>query len=135
MKKVYLLLFASLVLGLSLYSCTKEDDLLNDGDARDAFLGEWSVSDACSKQTYRSHISLDPDNTSQVTVSNYANLGKRAQAVIAGNSIYIESQDIGNGYTVSGNGRLTGERIAWTSHNFESSGEASDCTATYSQLK
>jgi len=135
MKKVYLFLFAFILIGLSFHSCTKEDDLLNDGDTRDAFVGEWSASDVCSKQIYRSSITLDPSNSSQVTIVNYANLGRSAQAVIAGNSIYIESQDIGNGYTASGNGRLTGEIIIWTSHNFETSGDATECSATYTQVK
>lgn len=135
MKKVYLFLLVYIAIGLSFHSCTKEDNLLDDGDARDTFVGEWSVTDACSKQIYRSSITFDPSNSSQVTISNYANLGQSAQAVIAGNSIYIESQDIGNGYTASGNGRLTGEIISWTSHNFDTSGDATECTATYAQVK
>jgi len=135
MKKIFLMLFSLIVIGFAFQSCTKEDDMLNDGDARDSFVGEWSVNDACSKQTYRSSISLDTDNSAQVIISNYANLGKTAKAVIAGNSIYIENQDIGNGYTANGNGRINGEIISWTSHNYETQGDAYDCTATYSLVK
>lgn len=135
MKKIYFIWIPILILSIGFHSCTQEDDILGDGDARDAFIGEWSVTDACNKQTYRSVISIDENNSSHVRISNFANLGKSAEAIIAGSSIYIESQEIGNGYTVSGNGRINGEIISWTSHSFETDGSFTDCTATYSIIK
>lgn len=135
MKRVYITLISIILFGLNFQSCTKEDDILDDGEARDAFIGEWSVKDACGKQTYRSTISADEENTSRVVISNYANLGISANAVIAGSSIYIESQEIENEYRVSGNGRLHGEIITWTSHNFETTGNLNECTATYTLIE
>lgn len=135
MKRIYFILVSIIILGISFQSCTKEDDLLNDGDARDVFVGEWSVTDNCNKQTFRSTVSLDANNTTQVIITNYANLGKSAEAVVAGNSIYIESQDIGNGYTATGNGRLNGDIISWSNHNFETTGNSTVCSATYARVK
>jgi len=135
MKKVYLILFSILVIGLANPSCTKEDDILDDGNARDSFVGEWAVNDACSKQSYRSAISLDNENSTQVIISNYANLGQSATAVIAGNSIYIQNQNIGDGHSANGNGRLNGEVISWSSHNYETEGNYYNCSATYSLVK
>lgn len=137
MKRVYLILISFALIGTGFQSCSKDDDLFDDGDARDIFLGSWSVVDECTKQSYRSTISYDPSNSAQVLISNYANLNKAAKAVVAGNSIVIESQDIGNGYTVSGYGKLSlnGEIINWTSHNFETTGDLTECTATYTKTK
>lgn len=137
MNRVSLVLISIILIGIGFQSCTKEDDLFDDGDARDIFLGSWSVNDECTKQSYRSNISYDPSNSAQVLISNYANLNQTAKAVIAGNSIVIESQDIGNDYTVSGYGKLSlnGEIINWTSHNFETTGDLTECTATYTKVK
>lgn len=114
-------------------SCTKENDLLNDGDVREEYTGDWTANDQCSKQTYGVNIILDEYNSTQVIISNFANLGYSAEAVIAGNSIYVESQEIGGGYTVSGNGKLTGSIITWTSYRFESAGDSADCICTYTE--
>lgn len=137
MKKIYLILVSLIVVGLSFQSCSEDDDLLADGDVRDMFIGEWAVSDVCSKQSYRSTISYDPTNTTQVLISNFANLNETAKAIVAGLSIVVDSQDLGNGYTVSGYGKLSlnGEVITWTSHHFETSGDITECSANYSILE
>ena len=136
MKKAYLIVFSIIIIGIGFQSCSKDDDLFGDGDMRDQFIGEWSVTDVCSKQSYRSIIRYASDNSSEVIINNFANLLLPAKAVIAGNSIVVERQEIGNGYTVSGYGKmsLNGEVISWTSHNFETSGESTECTATYNVI-
>lgn len=133
MKKTGIIISAILTLVMVLSSCTEENDLLNDGESRDAFLGSWSVSDACSKQSYGVNISADPSNFSVVQISNFANLGRTASGVIAGTSIIVESQDVGNGYSVSGSGRLNGSIISWSTYNYADSGNSYDCTATFSK--
>ncbi len=114
-------------------SCTKEDNILDDGDSRESFVGDWTANDQCSKQTYGVSISIDASNSSQVNISNFANLGKVAKAVIAGNNIYVEKQNVGNGYSVSGNGMLTGSIISWSSYNYETDAVLVECSATYSK--
>lgn len=133
-NNIVLLLLAMGILAIS-NSCTKEEDTITDVDPREAFVGDWSVTDACSRQTYRSAISLDTENSSQVLINNYANLGRSAEAVVAGSSIIIGSQEIGNGFTASGSGRKNGEIISWTDHNFETSGNITECTATYTRVE
>lgn len=114
-------------------SCTKENDLLDDGDIREEFTGDWTAIDNCSKQTYGINITIDDDNSSQVIINNYANLGYSAEAVIAGNSIYVGNQEIGGGYSISGNGKLTGSIISWSSYNFVTEGDANQCICTYTK--
>lgn len=137
MKKAYLILLSLFMIGIGFHSCTKEDNLLADGDARDMFIGDWGVSDDCSKQSYRSTITYDPENLDQVQISNFANLNETVKAVVADLSIIIESQELKNGYTVSGYGTLSlnGKVITWTSHHFETDGEINKCTATYSLIE
>ncbi len=133
MKRV-LLIFGLLLSATMLFnSCTKEGDLLEDGDVRDAFLGEWIASDQCSKQTYRVNVTLDGGNSTQVIISNFANLGYSATAVVAGSSIYVSTQSVGGGYSVNGNGIISGSVITWTTYNFESSGESTSCICTFSK--
>ncbi|NOR86616.1 MAG: hypothetical protein GQ527_03310 [Bacteroidales bacterium] len=133
MKKLITILGILFSSSLLWQSCTAEDDLLDDGDIRESYVGEWVVNDQCSKQTYRVELSIDGNNSSQVIIENYANLGLDAKAVIGGTSIYVESQDIGNGYTVNGNGKLTGTIISWTTYNYQTSAELVECTATFSK--
>lgn len=133
MKKA-IFIFSLVIATIWLFqSCTKENDLLDDGDIREEFVGSWTAMDECSKQIYGVVISIDDDHSSQVIIANFANLGYPAAAVIAGNSIYIENQEIGGGYSVSGNGKLTGAIIAWSSYSFMTSGELTTCTCTYTK--
>ena len=131
MKKLVIIL-GILISGMLLWqSCTKDSSLTGDIDAREAFVGNWSVTDVCSKQTYGVNIQLNANNSAEVIIENFANLGQSATAVIADNSIYVEKQDVGNGYSVSGNGLLSGEVIAWPAYNFETDGESTECSATF----
>lgn len=133
MKKIGLIIGVILGLIMMLPSCTQENDILNDGESRDAFIGNWSVNDECFKQTYGVSISADPSNFSLVQISNFANLGRTATGVVAGSSIVVENQDVGNGYSVSGSGRLNGSVISWSSYSYSDSGNSYDCTATFSK--
>jgi len=133
MKKILLIIGILVSSALLLQSCTKEEDPSDEENTRTLFVGNWTVTDQCSKQTYSVNISFDDDNSSQVIISNYANLGKSAKAVVAGSNIQVESQNIGNGYSVSGSGQLNGEIISWSSYNFETDSDLTECTATFSK--
>jgi len=112
-------------------SCSKEGDLFGDGDSRESFVGNWSVSDQCSKQSYGVDIKLSESNSSEVIIVNFANVGRSADAIIAGSSITVEKQDVGGGYTVDGYGKINGSTIVWSSYNFETEANATKCTATF----
>ena len=133
MKKIVLITSLLLTAIFVFHSCTKENDLINDGDIRESFIGNWGANDQCSKQAYGVNISLDLENSSQVLINNFANTGHTAVAVIAGSSIYVESQDIGGGYTANGNGKLTGDFIHWTTYNFETAGDLYECTCNFNK--
>jgi len=130
MKKL-VVIFAILFGGALLWqSCTKDGDLLGGGDSRDSFIGNWAVTDECSKQTYGVDIKLDDNNSTEVIIQNFANLGRPVSAIIAGTSITVGSQTVGD-YKVSGQGKLNGSVISWSSYNFESESDATECTAVF----
>lgn len=133
MKRIIIIISLLLSTIFTFYSCTKENDLLNDGDNRESFVGDWAANDHCSKQAYGVSLSLDLDNSSLVLISNFANTGHTATGVVAGGSIYVEYQSIGGGYSVNGNGILTGDIISWTTYNFETEGNLSECTCTFTK--
>ncbi len=133
MKKMILIIGIFIGAMLLWQSCTKEDSIIDDGDSRELFVGSWTVNDQCSKQTYGSNITIDESNSIQVIISNYANLGKSATAIIAGNNIHVETQNVGNGYSVGGSGKLNGSVIAWSSYYFETESDLTECTATFSK--
>ena len=132
MKKIIIILGIFVGSALLWQSCTKEDSILVDGDSRESFIGTWTANDGCSKIGYGVDIKLDEDNSTQVIIVNFARLGKSATAVIAGNNIYVENQEVGSGYRVRGNGKLNGSIITWSTYSYEDDAEVHECTATYS---
>jgi len=131
MKKIILILAVTIGSAFVWQSCTKDGDLIGGGDTRESYIGVWSVSDQCSKQTYAVDIKEDEQNTTQVIIVNFANYGKPVTAVVADNTIYVGKQDIGNDTFVSGNGKLNGAMISWSSYNIETEGDLEECTATF----
>ncbi len=115
--------------------CTvNTEDNVNPTDARDKFLGTWSVSETCTRLDYDVVISLDPGNSSQVLVSNFAASGSNydpAVALVTSNTIYVSSQTVGEGWSVNGTGTYqTNGTITWTYH-LNITGTDYNCTAIY----
>lgn len=133
MNKIVALIGVLVISLFLLQSCTKEEGLFEDNDYRESFMGSWSATDQCSKQTYGVDIKLDDGNSIQVIIVNFANTGRSAEAIIAGNNISVPRQDIGNDYIVSGDGKLSGQIISWTSYTFETTGNYTDCSATFTK--
>jgi len=130
MKKLIIIFVLLLSGSLIWQSCDKDSDLLGGGDSRESFVGNWAVADECSKQSYGVDITLSDNNSAEVIIMNFANLGKSVNAIVAGSSITVEKQPAGE-YTVSGHGKLNGSVISWSSYDFESQSEATKCTAVF----
>ena len=129
MKKL-IIIFALLLSGSLIWqSCSKDSDLLG-GDSRESFVGKWTVTDQCTKQTYGVDIKLNENNSTEVIIVNFVNLGKAVNAIVAGSTITVENQSDGE-YTVSGQGKLNGSVISWSSYDFDSESETIKCTAVF----
>jgi hypothetical protein len=88
---------------LSISSCT-DDDLMEEDDYIQQYVGTWSVNDQPARINYDVTIIAKPSNSSEIIMTNFANLGTSASALVIGNSLVIELQDLGSEYTVSGSG-------------------------------
>lgn len=118
MKKYFRLLLLPLTISLLLLQgCVDElgEDLF--ADPVDKFLGTWNVQESSTIYgdgfVYTVHITRNPQNSSEVLISNFYYQGDDvlARALIAGNSIQIIEQGIcddsiivkGSGTWISGN--------------------------------
>ena len=132
--KVFLLL--TMLSGMVLQGCVvSEDDQVNPSDPREKFLGDWKVDESCSRMNYTVSISADPGNSSQVLIDNFGNPGPDydpAVGLIVSNTIKVSSQNIGEGWTVSGNGTFQSNgTILWT-YSLIISGVKENCNAVFS---
>lgn len=99
-------------------SCEIVDDDPDPTDPVQKFLGTWKVSETCTRMNYTVQISPDPGNTAQVLIYNFGNPGpgyNPAVGLVVSNTIYVQSQTIGEGWTVSGQGTYqSGGSMSWT---------------------
>jgi hypothetical protein len=113
-----------------------EEDIVNPVDSRAKFLGSWKVNEDCSRGNYTVYISADPGNSTQVLIENFGSPGPGydpAVALVVSNTIKVSSQNIGEGWTVSGQGTYqTNGTIQWT-YSIIINGHKEECTATYSR--
>jgi len=133
MKKIIMVFGLLFTASLVHYSCTKDNELFDDGDNRESFIGTWAATEDCHRIPHTVEISRSPDNNNQVEISNFAATGHTAVATIDGGTIYVNPQNIGGGYSVRGNGILTGEIIHWTTYNSETEGNLNECTCIYNR--
>lgn len=135
MKRILMLLAIVLVMGFA--GCLPSDDDDPYTDPRDKFVATWKVAESCTRGNYSSTISLDPLNSSQVLISNFGNPGPGydpAVGLVVGSTIFVSTQTIGEGWTVSGEGAyhsLT-NTISWT-YELDIAGSGMTCTAEYWQ--
>lgn len=121
-----------LLIAMVAVRCTKDEELINDTELREAFVGDWSAKDDCSKMYYAVSIDLDEDNSAQVIINNYANLGIDVPAIVGGSSIYIDKVQL-EGYTLTANGKLNGATIVWSNYSYETSAQITECTAVFTK--
>jgi hypothetical protein len=113
--KIFLIMLC--VAALLVPACLPPDDNVNPDDAITKFLGEWNVNESCRRLNYTVEIQADPGNSAQVLIYNYGNPGPGydpAVGLVVTNSIYVSSQTIGEGWTVSGKGTYQADgTISW----------------------
>jgi hypothetical protein len=102
-------------------------------DVRDKFMGDWKVTDECSKGNYIVNIRKDPSNSAQVLLQNFANSTASVfdTAIVAANLFFLYQQMNSEGWLIEGEGnyQLDGT-IAWV-FTLVISGTLESCTATY----
>jgi hypothetical protein len=135
MKSSILLILLS-VMALSMPACLPVDEDVDPDDPVAKFLGTWKVNEDCRRLNYNVDIQRDPGNSAQVLIYNYGNPGAGydpAVGLVVTNSVFVSSQTIGEGWTVSGKGTyLSNGTISWDYKLIIASTEY-NCTATFSR--
>ena len=131
-----IILFFSIV-SILFYSCDPNDNDSPLDDPRDRFIGNWICSETSSENgssSFTVTISLKPDNSTQILLSNFYQLGTAAKvyAIVAGTYATIPEQTV-SGFSIKGNGTLINNntRIDWTYQVSEA--DLDDCTAVYTK--
>ena len=123
-------------MGFLVPACLPPDTNINPDDPVAKFLGSWKVNESCRKLNYNVDIQADPGNSSQVLIYNFGNPGSgydAAVGLVVTNSVYVSSQTIGEGWTVSGKGIYqTNGTISWDYTLIIEPNHLS-CTATFSK--
>jgi hypothetical protein len=134
--KTRILLIMLFLVTLLAPACLPPDDNVNPDDAITKFLGNWNVNESCGRANYSVDIQADPGNSAQVLLYNFGNPGPGydpAVGLVVTNSIYVSSQTIGEGWTVSGQGTYhTNGTISWN-YTLIISGIQYTCSANFAR--
>jgi hypothetical protein len=137
-----------LVIGIFLLAfATSCEDLLNNSgsglDVRAKIEGQWSCDE--TSEIYKStaeifsvYISSDEDDSTKVLIDNFYELGYDVSVVatVSNRNLYLDSQTVGNGYTIIGSGTISSNynEIQWNYSVEDGSGQVDNVTATYTKL-
>ncbi len=130
----YLVLFFVALLAFG--GCALDDEIDipgGDTDAVNKYLGSWSVTDNASKLNYEVTIDRNTMNSSMVILRNFAGSGANADGLVVSNSLIVEGQVIGDGWTVSGTGRYINENRLNFPYSLEIGGNIESRVATFSR--
>jgi hypothetical protein len=135
MKTWIILIMLSLLVSF-IPACLPTDENVNPDDPVAKFLGDWKVNESCRRQNYNAEIQADPGNSAQVLIYNFGNPGPGydpAVGLVVTNSLYVTSQTIGEGWTVSGKGTYQVDgTISWD-YTLIIGASTFDCNATFSK--
>lgn len=116
MKKIVLYL-SLLSIGSMLFfnGCSKNNPEPSPSDPRQQYIGSWGVTENPLKNYYSATISADPNSSDGLLISNFAASGSSVMthATVSGNSVTVTSQQISNGWFVSGTGTYSSGKITW----------------------
>ncbi len=126
--------------GLFISGCEPVDEPTGSDD-RDPYVGVWQFIESFKSpvgQSYIVTISKDPDNSSQVLLQNFGNPGTqdvKVTGIVTSNQIIVTTQNLSNGWTVEGSGKITNVNktsMSWT-YSITAGGDKEYYTATASR--
>jgi len=84
------------------------------------------------------YISPHPSDSTKILIDNFYELGYTvsAVAIVSNRSLYINTQTIGDGFTIIGSGTISSNfnEIEWNYSVEDGSGAVDNVTATYTKL-
>jgi hypothetical protein len=135
MKRFISIFFSTFSLfTLILSGCSTEDPSPSPADPRTSFVGTWLANETETKTTFEVTIELDGSSSTRVKLNNFANSGTPAYADVSGTTItLVPDQIIGDGWTLNGQGALTGStKINWT-YTFNDGATLHSVVGTYTK--
>lgn len=121
-------------------ACVPEDDI-DTGDPRDKFTGTWRFTETQIVKSpdaisFTVTISYDPNNTSQVLLRNFAQIGGQfaPYGIVTSNRITIPLQEVGQEFMISGSGTLSGSSQMDWEYTTVAGGDKESFTAVASKL-
>ncbi len=131
MKKILLTITAIVSILIMLQSCAITDNGPTDDITK--YVGTWSVSDQSARLNYSVTITANPSNSSEILLSNFADLGNTATALVVGNSVEIDNQSLGSDYTVQGSGSYISDKKLEFSFTLNDGIDTESRTATFTK--
>lgn len=129
-------------IAISTFALTACEPVENDpttDDDRDPYVGVWQFLESSYKstngQSYIVSIEKDPDNSSQVILTNFGNPGAQdinVYGLVTSNQIVISTQSLSNGWSVEGVGKVSNAgktSMTWT-YSITAGGNKDTFTAT-----
>ena len=120
-------------------ACEPEDDI-DTGDLRDKYTGTWRFTESPVVKSpdaisFTVTINYDPDNSSQVLLRNFAQLGGQyaPYGIVTSNRITIPSQEVEQGFMISGTGTLSGSNTMNWEYSTIAGGDMESFTAVASK--
>ena len=102
-----------ILLSINILTSCKEDEIEEDIDDRDLFVGNWNVSDMVVKQNYIVQIKKDANNSTKIWLINFHSTDS-AFAYIQEKNVSLPNQTIASGLSARGNGTMSGTtKINW----------------------
>jgi len=132
----------SLLLMVLNQSCEELNDMSN-GDVRDKLEGQWQCDETSeyfksTAEVFSVYISPHPSDSTKILIDNFYELGYTVSAVatVSNRSLYINTQTIGDGFTIIGSGTISSNfnEIEWNYSVEDGSGAVDNVTATYTKL-
>ncbi len=97
------MIFYVLILSIFIMqSCATTPD--NSSVDNEKYIGTWSVNDQNARLNYTVTITANPSNSAEILLNNFADLNRTAVGLVVGNSVSIDTQSLGDSYSVNGSG-------------------------------
>ncbi len=135
MKTKLLISLAGMMM-LLFSTCLPVDDDNDPTDPNAKFLGVWKVTETCNRLNYDVQIATDPGNSAQVLIYNFGNPGTGydpAVGLVVSNTIYVSAQNIGEGWTVDGEGTYQSNGTIVWNYDLAIPPNNYTCSATFSK--
>jgi hypothetical protein len=143
LKNIFKTLFPStLFLAAIMLSCEEIENLATE-DIREKIEGQWTCDETSeyfksTAEIFTVYISPHPDDAALVLIDNMYGLGFDVPAVarISNRNLFINTQNIGDGFTITGSGTISSNfnEINWNYSVDDGSGTIDNVTAVFTRL-